>query len=44
LSTSLDTLSANIAINTIYIKFIMRWRGETGFFFTAIRIGREVMK
>ena len=33
-STSLDTFRASKAINTMYIRLIIFWRGETGRFFT----------
>ena len=36
LSTSVDTLSANIAISTTYIRLIIFCRGDTGRFFTDI--------
>ena len=35
-STSVDTLSASIAIKTTYIRFIIFWRGDTGLFFIAM--------
>lgn len=35
-NTSVDTLRANIARRTIYIRLIIFWRGETGLFFIAI--------
>ena len=35
-STSVDTLSASIAIKTTYMRLIIFWRGDTGLFFIAI--------
>ena len=40
LSTSLETLSASMAISTRYMRLIIFWRGETRFF--LIGIGGEV--
>jgi hypothetical protein len=34
-NTSVETLRANIAISTTYIRLIIFWRGETGLFFIA---------
>ena len=34
-STSVDTLSASIAMRTTYIRLIIFWRGDTGLFFIA---------
>jgi hypothetical protein len=34
-STSLEIFIASIAMRTTYIRLIIFWRGETGFFFIA---------